>query len=90
MNETATEASKLWGIYHIDREYARVHGDPLRVMIEAPSKIAAEKQAACLGFGDAWAHPVTEEEARHAQWLPVRRRYVRNVINRHGRRRIDI
>jgi len=33
--------NQLWGIYHTDREYAREHGDPLRTVIEAPTKLAA-------------------------------------------------
>jgi len=69
----APEAGKqLWGIYHSDREYARVHGDPLRTAVEAPAKIAAEEMAARLGFCEPWAHPVTQEEVKQAQWLPMR------------------
>ena len=44
----------LWGIYHTDREYAREIGDPLRAVVEAPTKIAAEAQAVRLGFDDPW------------------------------------
>jgi hypothetical protein len=62
----------LWGIYHIDREYAHSLGDPLLTVVEASSKLAAEEEAARLGFGDAWAHPVTLEEALKARWLPKR------------------
>lgn len=65
--------NRLWGIYHTDREYARVQGDPLRTVIEAQTKIAAEELAALLGFGEPWAHPVKQEEVRQAQWLPKRR-----------------
>jgi len=65
--------NQLWGIYHTDREYARLVGDPLRTVVEAPTKLAAEDAALRLGFGDPWAHPVTPEEARQAQWLPARR-----------------
>ena len=63
MNETATltPPTKLWGIYHTDREYARGIGDPLRTTVEAPTKIAAEKTAAKLGFSDPCAHPVETE-----------------------------
>jgi hypothetical protein len=63
MNETATltPETKLWGIYHTDREYARVTGDPLRTTVEAPTKIAAEEAATKLGFSDPWAHPVATE-----------------------------
>ena len=63
----------LWGIYHTDREYAREIGDPLRAVVEAPTKIAAEAQAVRLGFDDPWAHPVTQEQVRQAQWKRVRR-----------------
>lgn len=73
MNETATEASKLWGIYHTDREYARTVGDPLRTVVEAPTKLAAEEAAARLGFGEPWAHAVSREQVNHAQWLSQRR-----------------
>ena len=66
-------ASLLWGIYRTDREYARVQGDPLRTVVEAPTKTAAEELATRLGFGDSWAHPVTQEEVNQAQWLPIRR-----------------
>jgi hypothetical protein len=63
MNETATltPETQLWGIYHTDREYARVMGDPLRTTVEAPTKIAAEEAATKLGFSDPWAHPVATE-----------------------------
>jgi hypothetical protein len=77
MNTTqdSTQQSKnqLWGIYYTDREYARVHGDPLRTIVEAPTKIAAEELAMRLGFGDPWAHPVEAEEIEHAHWLPLKR-----------------
>lgn len=48
-------------------------GSPLRMVIQASSKLAAEEQAARLGFGDAWANPVTDEEAKQAQWKPIHR-----------------
>lgn len=72
MSTTATlkPGNQLWGIYHTDREYARVIGDPLRTVVEAPTKLAAEQAAARLGFSEPWAHPVTPEVARRAQWLP--------------------
>ena len=70
---TPKPGHQLWGIYYTDREYAREHGDPLRTVIEAPTKLAAEGEAVRLGFGDAWAHPVTAEEAKTAQWLPTSR-----------------
>jgi hypothetical protein len=75
MSTTATlkPGNHLWGIFHTDREYARVMGDPLRTVIEAPTKLAAEEAAARLGFSEPWAHPVTSEELRRAEWLPKRR-----------------
>ena len=54
MSEAINPANQLWGIYYIDREYARVMGDPLRTVVEAPTKPAVEEAAARLGFGDAW------------------------------------
>jgi hypothetical protein len=75
MSTTATlkPGKQLWGIYHVDREYAREVGDPLRTVVEAPSKQAAEEAAARLGFNDPWAHPVAAEQAQQAQWLPPKR-----------------
>ena len=72
MSTTATlqPGNQLWGIYYTDREYAREMGDPLRTVVEAPTKLAAEEAAARLGFNDPWAHPVTLEEAQRAQWRP--------------------
>jgi hypothetical protein len=72
---TPSPGNQLWGIYYTDREYARVMGDPLRTVVEAPTKLAAEEAAARLGFGDPWAHPVTPEVARQAQW-PLQRRSI--------------
>ncbi len=63
MSLTATTENKLWGIYHTDREYARVLGDPLRTTVEAPTKEAAEQVASRLGFNDPWAHPIAPEIA---------------------------
>jgi hypothetical protein len=70
---TLKSGEQLWGIYHTDREYARELGDPLRTVVEAPNKLTAEETAARLGFGDPWAHLVSSEEVRHAQWLHKRR-----------------
>ena len=67
---TLKPGNQLWGIYYTDREYARELGDPLRTVIEAPTKLAAEEAAARLGFSEPWAHPVTAEEAERAQWVP--------------------
>ena len=75
MSTTATlkPGNQLRGIYHTDREDARVVGDPLRTVVEAPTKLAAEEEAARLGFNEPWAHPVAATESRRAQWLPKRR-----------------
>jgi hypothetical protein len=70
---TLKPSSQLWGIYHTDREHARELGDPLRTVVQASNKLIAEETAAQLGFGDPWAHPVSSEEMRHAQWLHKRR-----------------
>jgi hypothetical protein len=79
MSTTATPSpsNQLWGIYYTDREYARLLGDPLRTVIEAATKRAAEKAAGKLGFESPWAHPVTAEQAKEALWLPVRKRQPR-------------
>src|SRR5881396_73326 len=70
MSTTATPSpgNQLWGIYYTDREYARLLGDPLRTVVEAPTKRAAEEAAGKLGFESPWAHPVTAEQAKQALW----------------------
>ena len=72
-NETLKPGIQRWGIYHTDREYARAMGDPLRTVVEAPTKFAAEEEAARLGFSELWAHPIAATELRRAQWLSARR-----------------
>jgi hypothetical protein len=67
----AVPVQTLWGIYYTDREYARQQGDPLRTVIEAQNKLAAEEAARNLGFDEAWAHPITPEEIKQAKWLPT-------------------
>jgi hypothetical protein len=71
MNKSTIQkpGNQLWGGYHTDREYSRELGDPLRTVVEAPSKLIAEETAAQLGFGDPWAHPVNSQTATRAQWL---------------------
>lgn len=68
MNETAIPTlkpgDKLWGIYFTDREHAREMGDPLRTVVAAPTKLAAEEAANRLGFDSAWANPLPPEQAR--------------------------
>ena len=54
--------NQLWGIYYHDREYARVMGDPLRMVVEAPTKEAAENAASKAGLDYVWAHPLTPEQ----------------------------
>lgn len=56
----------LRGIYYTDREYARLLGDPLRTVIEAPTKSAAMEAAGKLGVESPWAHPVTPEQVPKA------------------------
>ena len=71
MSTSTTEKAdgQLWGIYYTDREYARLLGDPLRTVVEASSKSAAEEAAGKLGFESAWAHPVTAEQIPQALWI---------------------
>ena len=80
--QTAQPGNKLWGIYCTDREYARLLGDPLRTVIEAPTKHATEEAAGKLGFESPWAHPVTAEQAKQALWLPQRKRAQRRSSTR--------
>ena len=47
-------------------------GDPLRTVVEAPSKLVAEEIAGKLGLESPWAHPVTAEQAKQALWLPAK------------------
>jgi hypothetical protein len=55
---------QLWGIYFTDRQYAREMGDPLRAVVAAPTKIAAEEAAIRLGMDAPWAHPLTAEQTK--------------------------
>jgi hypothetical protein len=84
MSTTATPSpgNQLWGIYFTDREYARLLGDPLRTVVEAPTKHAAEEAAGKLGFESPWAHPVTAEQAKQALWLPQWKRTQRQSSTR--------
>ena len=84
MSTTATPSpgNQLWGIYYTDREYARLLGDPLRTVVKAPTKHAAEEAAGKLGFESPWAHPVTAEQAKQALWLPQRARTQRQSSTR--------
>lgn len=61
---TPRPGEQLWGIYYTDREYARTTGDPLLGVVAATTKTAAEETAVKQGLPDAWAHPLTDEQAR--------------------------
>ena len=89
MKETGSE-DKLWGIYHADRTHARNDGEPLRTVVNAPTKLAAEETASRLGFGDACARPITAEEAQRAQWLPQHRPGHRQELARSGKRGVRV
>ena len=65
----ANQSLQVWGIYHLDREYSHSLDDPLRTVVETRSKPAVGQETVRLGFGDGWAHQVTLDEARKAQWL---------------------
>ncbi len=92
MNEAADRGleKRLWGIYHVDREYAREMGNPLRTVIEAPNKAAAEEAAARLGFGEAWAQPIALDQVQQVQWLPGRRPGHRQELAQSGRRSVRV
>ena len=90
MSETVAPINQTWGIYHSDREYSKALGDPLRTVVEAPSKIAAEETAAQLGFGGPRAHPVSPEQVEMAQWLPRVRPRHRQELARTEHRRVRI
>ena len=64
MSPTPKPGEQLWGIYFTDREYAREMGDPLRAVVAAPTKIAAEEAATRLGLDAPWAHPLTAEQTK--------------------------
>ena len=49
--EKAEAAEQVWGIYHLDREYARELGDPLRTVVRAATKEDAEREADDLALG---------------------------------------
>jgi len=90
MNEAVDRGLEngLWGIFRLDREYAREMGDPLWTVIEAPNKMAAEEAAARLGFGEAWAQPIAPDQVQQAQWLPGRRQGHRQELAQARRRSV--
>lgn len=55
---------QLWGITFNDAEWAREMGDPLRAVIAAPTKIAAEEAATQLGLESVWAYPLSDEQIK--------------------------
>jgi hypothetical protein len=61
---TPQPGEQLWGIYLTDREYAREIGDPVRAVVAAPTKSAAEEAATRLGLDAPWAHPLTAEQTK--------------------------
>lgn len=77
MNTTQTRqcrpANQWWGIYYTDREFAREVGNPIRTVVEAPTKLAAEEAAARLGFSDPWASPLTAEQVKQYRELTCKR-----------------
>ena len=82
--------NRLWGIYHIDRKYAQEMGDPLRTVIKAPNKVAAEEVAARWGVGEAWAQPIAPDRAQQAQWLPRRKPGHRQELAQARRRSVRV
>jgi hypothetical protein len=74
MPPTLKPGEQLWGIYYTDREFAREMGDPLRAVVAAPTKIAAEEAAIRLDLDAPWAHPLTAEQTksiRESATLPL-------------------
>ena len=69
---TLKPGEQLWGIYFTDREYAREMGDPLRAVVAAPTKIAAEEAAVRLGLNVPWAHPLTTEQTKSLRAAAIR------------------
>lgn len=56
--EEAKKEKRKYEIYHRDREYARISGDPCLGLVEASSKEEAERKAIAQGFNlptGAWA-----------------------------------
>jgi hypothetical protein len=64
---TPKQGEQLWGIYFANREYALDNFDPLRAVVAAPTKNAAEEAAFQLGLDDsggAYARPLPPEQAK--------------------------
>lgn len=80
LTTTPKQATRPWGIYHTDREYARSLGDPLHTTVEAPTKLAAEEAAAKLGFSNPWAHPVASEMVKLTE----------QILRRQPRHRLEL
>jgi hypothetical protein len=84
MNQSTLPTPKpdeeLWGIYFTNREYAREKGDPLRTIVAAPTKTAAEESALRLGLESPWAHPLTAEQIKSIRESTVRSEQARTTM----------
>src|SRR5216117_1903741 len=87
---SASPRNQLWVIDYTDREYARLLGDPLRTVIEAPTKQAAEETAGKLAFESPWAHPVTAAQVKQALWLPQNDQVLIDPLDRQALRQSSI
>lgn len=67
---SGTVRKQLWGIFQSGDHPVACDGRPLRTVIQASSQLAAEEEAARLGFGDPAAIAITAEQAATAEWLP--------------------
>jgi len=71
---TLKPGNQPWRIYDIERENARVIGDPPRTVVEGLMKLAAEEEAATRpSFNEYGRIPLQATELRPAQWLPKHR-----------------
>lgn len=70
---TQPTASNFRVIYYTDREYARVLGDPLRTVIEAPTELDAEEAAPRPGLSEPRAHSNRRDQVQRTEWLPKHR-----------------
>jgi hypothetical protein len=64
---TPKQGEQLWGIYFAHREYALDNFDPLRAVVAAPTKRAAEEAASRLGLngpGGALVRLLSPEQAK--------------------------
>jgi hypothetical protein len=72
MSDNKQQSMTRWAIYHVSREFAKEHGNPVLGYVNAESKEQAEELAAkngqiasraCPGAG-LWAVRVREEDER--------------------------